>query len=173
METNVLGANIGFAAVAGLAGALVMLVLIYLLKMVGFKVDLPYIMGTIFVKPEKKSSVYGLGLVIYFIIGAMYGMFFIIQMMGITQPPQWWLGIVYGFASAFLSGVLLGTLADDHPNMGEGKEISNPGMFATNWGLGNTATFFIIHIIFGLVTLMTYIHLYGPTYIPRISSPLF
>ncbi|HKJ32372.1 MAG TPA: DUF6789 family protein [Balneolales bacterium] len=173
METNVLAAAMGYAALAGVAGAVVMLVLIYVSKIFGFKADLPYIMGTFFVSPDNKAGAYSLGFIIYFIIGALWSMFFVVQMMGLTQPPQWWLGIIYGFASGFLSSVLLGTMVDDHPNMGKDKAISDPGMFVSKWGLGNTTTYFALHVIFGLVTMLAYIHFHGVTHVPRVSKPIF
>lgn len=173
METNIISASIGYAALAGVAGALVMLVLIYIFKFFGFKADLPYIMGTFFMSPENKAGAYGLGFIIYFAIGALWSMFFIVQMMGLTQPPQWWLGIVYGLAAGVLASVLLGTIVDDHPNMGKGKAISDPGMMISKWGVGNAATFLALHVIFGVVTIIVYTHLHGPTHIPRLSNPMF
>lgn len=76
--------------------------------------------------------------------------------------PNWPAGILWGFAHGIFTGVMMSTLSEDHPNIGEGKSISDPGILGRRWS--NLMPYWILglHIIFGVVTLLTYQLLFNP-----------
>jgi len=161
-------ANLFLAAVSGLVGAIVLTVLVYIFSGVGIKMDIPYLLGTRFSKSDSKSQAYIVGIILFLLIGAFWGFFYVTLMMGLSELPSWEFGLLYGFGHGFFMGVIISTFADSHPKVGEGKLIPDPGMFGANWGALVPAAIIIAHMIFGVITIFTYNHIYHPVHMPRV-----
>lgn len=149
-------ANIFLAALAGLIGAVVMTLLIYLLKMNGKSVDIPYLIGTRFIDIENRSRAYTVGILLHLLIGAGWGVIYVFLLTAMAFVPDWPAGILWGLAHGIFVGSLMGIAADAHPYIGDDKPISSPGIMGADWG--DTIPYYILglHIIFGVCTLWIY-----------------
>jgi len=164
-----LTANLLLGALSGLFGAVVMTLCIYVLNKSGVHFDILYLIGTRFVDPRQKSKAYTVGTIVHLLIGALWGVLYIILIMGMSEIPRWTLGLLFGFAHGFFSGIILSTVADANPNVGNGKAISDPGMFGNRWGKSVPFYIFVVHMVFGLVTVISYNWMYISEMIPRVK----
>lgn len=149
-------ANLIYGAYAGLIGAVILTLLIYLLKSLGYKMDIPYLLGSRFIDINNTSGVYTLGIVLHLIIGAGWGMLYVFMISAMAVIPNWPIGILWGFGHGIFVGVLMGILSENHPHIGEGKAISNPGILGTNWGVAIPYLFLVLHVIYGASAMAIY-----------------
>lgn len=70
-------ANLLLAALSGFIGAFILTLLIYLLKVGGQNLDIPYLIGTRFVDAHNKSQVYVVGITLHLLIGAGWGVLYV------------------------------------------------------------------------------------------------
>ncbi len=145
-----------WAAVSGMIGAAVITIIIYLLKIMGQDLDLPYLLGTYFVDIDEKTKVYTVGNILNIIFGGIWGIIYVVTIVGLAFQPEWSIGILWGFAHGIIVGVLMSTITQSHPYMGEGKVIPDPGILGSNWSDAMPYLILGIHIIFGIVTLLVY-----------------
>lgn len=163
-------ANLGYAALAGILAAVVMGMLGYVVRIFGIKLDFPFIVGSFFTKAGENGKAYTIGTVLHLGLGAVYALSYIILYMGINVNPTWQIGLLFGFGNGLLSGVILGSVGDEHPQMGEGKALTKPGVFVNNWGLPTTVVFVALHMIFGLVAVLLYTHWFpASTWAPNVA----
>lgn len=153
MEVEV---NLFFAALSGFIGAIVLTLLIYLLKMFGQDLDIPYLIGSRFINIEKRSQVYLTGNLLHLVIGACWGMLYVSLLKGLAITPMWASGILWGLAHGIFTGAMMGIIADTHPYIGEGKPIKSPGILGREWGPLMPYWILGLHIIFGVCTLSLY-----------------
>lgn len=153
-------ANILWAIIAGMIGSLVFTVLVYIIKAVSrnsnINVDIPFMLGSFVVDIDKKSKLYTVGIILNTIMGGLWGMIYVITMLGLSIPPIWQVGFLWGMAHGIISGVLVSTICQNHPYMGKGKEIPNPGILGSNWSEVNPYLYLSLHIIFAVVTIFIY-----------------
>ncbi len=158
------GANILWGGIAGMIGALIITIITYLLKAGGSQLDIPYLVGSYFVDIANKAKVYAAGIILHIIIGGIWGMLYILTIAGLGIQPEWAVGFLWGFAQGIIVGVMMGTITQSHPYMGDGKAIPDPGILGSNWSNAMPYLILGIHVIFGVVTLYTYQLLYGSIY---------
>lgn len=149
-------ANLVIAAISGFIGAVILTLLIYLLKLLGQNIDIPYLIGTRFVDIENQSQVYTTGIVLHLLIGAGWGILYVILLTAMAVTPNWPAGILWGFGHGIFVGSLMGIIADTHPYIGENKPIKSPGILGQEWGAQIPYWVLILHIIFGACTLAIY-----------------
>lgn len=149
-------ANLFLAALSGILGAGVMTVFIYIFKAAGYNLDIPWLIGTRFVSVENRTRAYTIGMILHLLLGAFWGTFYVFTLVAMAVPPDWPAGIMYGTSHAIFIGAMIGIIATDHPNIGEGKAMEDPGMFGHRWGIGVTVVLLLVHIIFGVSTLLIY-----------------
>lgn len=149
-------ANLLFAALSGFIGALILTLLMYLLKIFGHNLDIPYLIGSRFIDIDQRKKVYLTGIILHLLIGAGWGVLYVILLTAMVVTPNWPAGILWGFAHGIFVGSLMGILADTHPYIGEDKPISHPGILGNRWS--NLMPYWILglHIIFGVCTLAIY-----------------
>ena len=151
MEPNLL-----IAAISGFIGALILTSLIYLLKLFGQDLDIPYLIGTRFVDIQNESQVYIVGILLHLLIGAGWGILYVILLTAMVVTPNWPAGILWGLGHGIFVGALLGIIADTHPYIGENKPIKSPGILGREWGPLIPYWILALHIIFGVCTLSIY-----------------
>lgn len=151
MEPNLL-----IAAISGFIGALILTFLIYLLKLFGQDLDIPYLIGTRFVDIRNKSQVYVVGILLHLLIGAGWGILYVILLTAMVVTPNWPAGILWGLGHGIFVGAMIGIIADTHPYIGENKPIQNPGILGQEWGALMPYWILALHIIFGVCTLSIY-----------------
>lgn len=163
-----MAANLWFAALSGLIGAGVMTVIIYLFKRIGIRLDIPYLLGTRFVAIDKKRKVYITGLLLHLVLGVLWGIVYVYLMNALAVRPDWPSGILFGFAHGIFSGAIIGSLSQNHPYIGTGKPIDDPGMFGSRWGTLVPYALLLLHIIFGVVVMLSYDRFFHMENIPRM-----
>lgn len=164
-----MGANLLYAALSGLIGAVVMVILLYILKLIGLNVDLPGFIGKALSKDGEESNSFK-GIFVLLVVGIIWGLFDVTLMMGTTMLPSWGTGLLYGLANGVFMGMIAGTLVDSNLNVGKGKAVEDPGMFFYRWGLASSVTIVVLYIVYGFTTLVVYTGLYGPQLIPRANA---
>jgi hypothetical protein len=163
-----MSANFGIAAIAGLGGALAMTIFMYILVAFGFRIDVLYLIGSRFVDPSDSGKVYTVGLIVHLLIGIIWGLIYVLLMIGMVEDPRWTLGIQFGVAHGLFVGVVISTFADSHPYVGPDKAIPDPGMFGNRWGKSIPFIIVLLHIVYGLAMTMLYNQLYQPEFILRM-----
>lgn len=151
--------NLWIAAFSGFIGAIILTLLIYLLKLFGQQVDIPYLIGTRFVNIKDTGKVYAVGIILHLIIGAAWGVLYVALMKGLAITTNWPAGILWGFAHGVFTGTMLGILAESHPYIGKDKPISEPGIMGREWGTLVPYWILALHVIFGASTLAIYYQL--------------
>ncbi|MGD8748803.1 MAG: hypothetical protein PVI44_10075 [Balneolaceae bacterium] len=151
--------NLLIAALSGFIGAIILTLLIYLLKLFGQDVDIPYLIGIRFVNIEHKTKAYLVGILLHLIIGAGWGVLYVTLLRGLAITINWPAGILWGFAHGVFTGTMLGILAESHPYIGAGKPISEPGIMGSNWGTLIPYWILGLHVIFGASSLAIYYRL--------------
>lgn len=154
-------ANLLLGAVSGLIGAIILTLLIYLLKLFNQDLDIPYLLGSRFIDIEKPAKIYITGIILHLLIGAGWGVLYIILLTAMRVVPNWPAGILWGFGHGIFIGVIMGILADTHPYIGKNKPISDPGILGQRWGTLIPYWILVLHIIFGISTLGIYHWLVG------------
>jgi len=151
MEANLLA-----AAFSGLVGAVILTLLMYLLKIFGHDLDIPYLIGSRFVNINKRGQVYTTGIILHLLIGAGWGVLYVVLLTAMVVTPNWPAGILWGFAHGIFVGSMMGILADTHPYIGEEQPIAHPGILGQRWGDLMPYWILGLHIIFGVCTLALY-----------------
>lgn len=149
-------ANLITGAYAGLIGAAILTLLIYLLKPLSYSIDIPYLLGSRFIDIENTSGVYSLGIILHLLIGAGWGILYVFMITAMAVTPNWPIGILWGFGHGIFVGVLMGILSENHPHIGEGKTINSPGILGRKWGVAIPYLFLALHIIYGASAMAIY-----------------
>jgi len=151
--------NLWIAAYSGFIGAIILTILIYLLKLFGQHIDIPYLIGSRFVNIENKGKVYIVGIILHLVIGAIWGVIYVSLMKGLAITTNWPAGILWGFAHGVFVGSIMGMMAESHPYIGHDKPISDPGIMGSEWGTLVPYWILALHVIFGATSMTIYHHL--------------
>ncbi len=149
-------ANLFVGALAGIGGALLMTLLIYLLKPAGYNIDIPYLLGSRFLDINHTTGVYSLGITLHLMAGAAWGALYVFMIVAMRVEPNWPIGILWGFGHGIFIGVLMGILSEDHPYIGEGKPMSDPGIMGRRWGTAIPYLVLGLHVVFGASAMALY-----------------
>ena len=141
----------GFLATVVLTGSII------LGQSLGFtRIDIPFIIGTMFTANRDRSKI--IGLVLHLINGWIfalsYGLFF-----EVVHRASWWMGALLGLIQGvFVIVAVLPILPGMHPRMVSdfrGPEptrlLEPPGFLATNYGRKTPLVTIAAHILYGLV----------------------
>jgi hypothetical protein len=146
----------GYAAAAGAIGAVVMAMLIPLVKLGGYRLDFPFILGSRVVGISNNTTTYSVGLLLHLLMGAAWGILYAILLAGMNFTPNWPAGLLWGFAHGVFTGVLLSTTTRNNPHIGDGKTLPDPGMMGRRWSPAMPYWILVLHMIFGGITLFLY-----------------
>ncbi len=140
----------GNAIIAGLAGTAVMTVLMYMAKAMGMPMDMPRILGLMFMKPENRVGTYIAGLMAHFMNGMIFAVIyaFLFTVLGVSG---WTWGLVFGAVHGIVAGTAMGMMHVVHPNMGPGKELPALGLFAKNISPMAPAGLIMLHLVYGAI----------------------
>lgn len=136
--------NIVGAIVAGLAGTAAMTVLMYLAPMMGLpKMDIIGMLGSMFTSNKGTATI--LGLVMHFMMGAIFAIIYaLLWSMGIGSPTWLW-GLIFGAVHGVVAIVTMPLMARMHPRPPE----MEGGMLTM---LGQLMG----HMVYGLVVALVY-----------------
>lgn len=118
------------------------------------RVDIPFIIGTMFTADRDRAKVVGLALHLIngWIFAIVYGLFF-----ENMHAANWWYGaLLGGLQGMFIVSVLLPILPGIHPRMVSdfrGPEptrlLEPPGFFVTNYGAMTPLVLMVAHVLYG------------------------
>ena len=118
------------------------------------RVDIPFIIGTMFTPNRDRAKVVGLAvhLINGWIFAIAYGFFF-----ETIHAANWWYGALLGtLQGIFIVAVLLPVLPGIHPRMVSdfrGPEptrlLEPPGFFVTNYGRITPLVLLVVHVLYG------------------------
>ena len=149
-----------YAVAAGLIGTALMTVAIVAGKLMGLASDMVRILGLAFVSEEHPRRVYGVGLIVHFAFGALFGILYAVALTavgaaGLVGMAAAW-GAVFGALHGVAVGGALGALPVVHPRMGSGQVLQPPGFFGRDIGVGMPVALILLHIIYGVTAGVVY-----------------
>ena len=171
MQTSTIALDIagnfepGAAVVAGLVGAVAMLVVMYAGKAIGMtRMDLLETLGTMAVPKGAMNVVYVVGAMMHLMMGAVFGLVYagLIHAVGPTSDGAAagfgaLFGGVHGVIMAFVLPVMLTMM---HP-LGRSGAMNGPGVAMTKLGKMTPMGIVMAHVVFGLVTGGIYVAVVG------------
>lgn len=127
------------------------------------RVDLPYLIGTIFTPDRDRAKVYGF--VVHVGNGWLISFLYVLVFESLHKTA-WWLGALIGILHAlFVLMVVLWMMPGLHPRMASEehgptatRQMEPPGVFGLNYGVRTPIAVFLSHILFGII-LGTFYHL--------------
>ncbi|MBA2663213.1 MAG: hypothetical protein H0U74_13050 [Bradymonadaceae bacterium] len=148
------------AILAGFVATALMTIAMYAGKIMGLSMDMPRAIGLMFVDETHPTAVYGVGMVLHFAIGCLFGVVYALifhligagTAIGATAGAGIVIGIIHGLGL----GAALGVIPAVHPRMGVGELIEPPGFFGRNYGMSMPLGIVVLHVIFGGVLGVVY-----------------
>ena len=148
--------ELGTAVVAGLAGTAVMTMMLYMGFMLGIRMDMPMMLGTMFL--PRGAAAWLLGLVMHFMMGVAFfvGYAIIFDVVAIEETFAGW-GIVFGLAHGTMTGAAMGMMNVMHPRMeisagqGGAGALQAPGFFGLRVSAVAPVAILMLHAVYGLV----------------------
>lgn len=142
-------ATFGFGATVALTTVMVAAQLAGMSRM-----DLPLILGTMFVEDPDRARV--VGFLVHLVNGQVFGVFYV-SAFALLGRATWWLGALFGaFHGLVALTVIVPLVPGIHPRMSSergGPELDSvlepPGLFALNYGRETPAIALVGHVIYG------------------------
>ena len=146
----------GWAVFGLVATALLTAVLIAVQLAGRTRLDLPLMLGTIFVRDPDRARV--VGFVVHLGFGQLFAAFYAAGFAALDRSG-WWLGALFGLAHAAVAlTVLVPLLPGIHPHMASERAGPNsaavlepPGLLARNYGFATPAVTVAAHVVYGAV----------------------
>jgi hypothetical protein len=147
--------NIGNILLWGFAATLILTTIMAASKPLGItRMDLPFILGTLFTPNRNKAPVYGI--VTHLFIGWLFAFIYAFAFES-AEIYAWWFGIAIGFVhGAFVLSAGLQIISAFHPRMAQPyqgptptKQLEPPGFFALNYGTGTPLVTMLAHLVYG------------------------
>jgi hypothetical protein len=144
----------GWAVFGVVATALLTAVMI-LFQLTGYtRLDLPLMLGTLFVADPDGARV--AGFFVHLAMGELFALFYAAGFAALDRSG-WWLGALFGLVHAVVAlAVLVPLLPGVHPRMASeraGPEstavLEPPGLLATNYGLSTPLVTVVAHLVYG------------------------
>lgn len=128
-----------------------MTAMMYIGKAMGMPMDMPRMLGLMFVGPDRKGTVYGLGAMAHGMMGAVFGILFTVTFALTGVVPDWGTGALFGLAHGVVAGMALAMMPLMHPRMGDGKALAAPGAFGIRYGAMVPVGLLMLHAVFGAI----------------------
>jgi len=148
---------------AGVAGALAMLVVIYMGKAIRMtRMDLLSMLGTMFVPRCAKWHIYVAGLMVHLMMGAAFGLAhtgLLTWLDPSTNGGANGLGLLLGLGHGMIAGLIMPMLLTMAHPLVRNKEMPQPGVALSGFGSLTYVGVIMSHGVFGLVLSASYIGL--------------
>ncbi len=121
------------------------------------RMDIPFLLGTIFTESRRLGSV--LGYAAHLLLGLLFSLLYAAVFVA-TGLASWWFGLLLGAVHAsFVGGALTNLLLPAiHPRMGtawsdaeETPLLEPPGFMLVNYGRGTMAVTLVLHLAYGAI----------------------
>jgi len=118
------------------------------------RMNLPYLLGTLFTPNRDRAKVYGS--VLHLFNGWIFSIVYVIAFHA-ANTFTWWFGAIIGFVHAtFVLVVAMPLLPGMHPRMASEiqgptvvRQLEPPGFLARNYGIRTPISVIVAHMIFG------------------------
>jgi len=139
----------------GFAATLILTTIMAASKPLGItRMDLPFILGTLFTSNRNKAPVYGF--ITHLIIGWLFAFIYAIAFES-AKIYTWRFGLAIGFVhGAFVLSAGLQIISAFHPRMAQPyqgptptRQLEPPGFFALNYGTGTPVVTMLAHLVYG------------------------
>jgi len=146
------------ALAGGVVGSIVLASGLRISQELGWtRMDIPFLLGTIFTENRRLASVIGyfLNMALGLVFGLAYAAVF-----AATGLTTWWFGLLLGFVHAAFAGGALANLflPAVHPRMGtpwtdarENPLLEPPGFLLANYGRSTMLIHLVLHLAFGAI----------------------
>ena len=120
------------------------------------RMNLPYMLGTIFTADRDRARLYGFA--VHLIAGWMFSLLYVLAF-GLLGEANWWRGAIIGITHGlFVLVVGVSMLPGIHPRMASEqhgpsatRELEPPGFLALNYGVRTPLSVLASHLIFGAI----------------------
>jgi hypothetical protein len=147
--------SIGEILLWGFGATVVLTTIMAISKPLGItRMDLPFILGTIFTSNRDKAPVFGF--IIHMVIGWLFALIYAFAFKS-ARIHTIWFGLIIGLVhGAFVLSAGLHIIAAFHPRMAQPyrgptptRQLEPPGFFALNYGTGTPVVTMIAHLVYG------------------------
>jgi hypothetical protein len=129
------------------------------------RMNLPYMLGSMFTTDRDKARLYGF--CVHLVNGWIFSFLYVLAFT-FMDAAGWWRGAIMGFLHAlFVLVVTVSLLPGIHPHMASERhgptatrELEPPGFLALNYGMRTPISVLLAHVIFGAM-LGAFYHLPG------------
>lgn len=146
------------ALAGGFAGTLVLTTTLAGASALGLtRMDLPFLLGTVFVADRSRARV--IGFVLHLVAGIAFALGYYALFVALGHG-SWWLGGLFGLGHALFAGTaLVNTLLPlIHPRMGTPVTAANetpllepPGFMMLNYGVATPVVAVVAHVAYGAI----------------------
>jgi hypothetical protein len=140
------------AMLAGLIGALAMSVAMFLMRLIGFHINLEALLGTMFASNGYLTT-WVIGFLIHLVFGMLLGLFYGVAFEAVGRAGAL-MGAGLGLANGLLAGMLMTSIPAMSPITGE-PTGGEPGAFLMNVHYG-PVLFLLVHVVYGSVVGIAY-----------------
>lgn len=148
--------ELGNAIVAGLVATGVMTVLMYMGSIMGLRMDMPLMLGSMFMSAGGAAR--AVGLVAHFMMGTIFVIIYalLFDAFGLSGSLAGWGGL-FGAIHGVGAGMMMAMMGAVHPRMAtdaggiSSGEVLAPGIFGLNYGAMAPVGIIALHIVFGVV----------------------
>ena len=153
--------DLGTAILAGLVGTAVMTAVMYMGYMMNMRMDMPMMLGTMFL--PKGPAAWAVGLMLHLMLGAIFFVVYalLFDALSIESGIVGW-SAIFGLVHGTVACMAMGMMPVMHPRMAtaagpmDEDRVANPGIFATSFGLMGPMALLALHLIFGVVGGLVY-----------------
>lgn len=138
------------AIIAGIVATGVMTVLMAMGTSMGIHMDMPKMLGAMFVDPGS-SMVSKIGLAVHIMMGVAFAIIYaaLFDALDVDASLAW--GALFGAGHGIVAGMGMGMMPMMHPRMGEGEGLPVPGPFGVKLGMMAPVGLIVLHVIFGTI----------------------
>ena len=120
------------------------------------RVNLPYMLGTIFTPDRDRAKLYGV--LVHLVNGWAFSLVYVAAFHAVGHAT-WWLGAAGGvIQGAFVLAVIMPLLPALHPRMASAdhgptvvRQLEPPGFLGMNYGVRTPISVLLGHIVFGVI----------------------
>lgn len=148
--------ELGTAIAAGLAGTAAMTAIMYMGFVMGMRMDMPLMLGTMFLR--RGPAAWVLGLMLHFMMGAAFFVVYagLFDALGLETSLAGW-GALFGLAHGVAAGMAMGMMGAVHPRLAAdgpdvaGEALPAPGPFGIHMGMMAPVAILGLHALYGAV----------------------
>ena len=120
------------------------------------RMNLPYMLGTIFTPDRDRARLYGFG--VHVVFGWIFSLIYVLLFQALGAAG-WWRGLVFGLIHAsFVLVMIVSLLPGLHPRMASEQQgptaqnmLEPPGFLALHYGVQTPLAIVVSHAVFGTI----------------------